>query len=125
MGEMERLISVFCAGWLVFVSLLGDPDKKKPDMERLKDLEEVWVICARTPRDDQVRLMGRFLKPDAFVGLALHERRWLGFFDNYNKTAEGVPSLWASALGNTLPFSATTVPEYLGGGLNRDVDEEF
>lgn len=125
MGDMERLISNFCAGWLIAVSLLGDPDKKKPDMERLKDLDDVWVICARNPRHDQVRLLGRFLKAGVFVGMALHERRWLGFFNNYNKIAKGVPSLWVNALGNTLPFSATTVPEYLGGGLYRDVDEKF
>ena len=122
MVETEAIIGRFCAGHLVTASLLGN-GSAKPDFERLQDLDEVWVICARKPKMWQVRIFGRFISKGTFIGLGLHERGILGLRERYNAVASDVPSLWNDVLGNCVRYDATTVDEYFGG-VYRDVDDK-
>jgi hypothetical protein len=121
MVEIERLIAIFEAGYLVRCSMIGS-HKKKPDFERLTDLEEVWVACARKPWMWQLRIMGRFLDKGVFIGLQIYERIFLGSPENYNKIASAIPDVWTSIFGVVPAFSARNVDDYLGGVV-FDVDE--
>jgi len=60
-------IGIFNAGHYVRVSLIGDPSKQKPDIERLSGLDEAWVMCFRRPLPGW-RLFGRFVAKNIFVG---------------------------------------------------------
>ncbi len=118
---MENLISIYCAGHAVQVSLTGD-SSKKPDFERLSGLDNVWALCARKPRFWQTRILGRFLSKGVFVGLAMYERRWLGGRKQYNKFAEAIPEKWASIFGNVSVLNASTPDDYFSGVV-IDVDD--
>ena len=122
MVETEAIIGRFCAGHLVTASLAGN-SARKPDFEKLQDLDEVWAICARRPRMWQVRIFGRFISKGTFIGLGLHERGTLGLRETYNAVASDVPSLWNDLLGSCVRYDANTVDDYFGG-VCRDVDEE-
>lgn len=122
MVEMETTIAQYCAGWAVTVSLIGDPEGKRPRIERLKDLDEVWVFCARKPRGDQVRMFGRFLDAGKFVALALHDRGFLGRASHYNTVAATIPKVWNNLFSSVQPLRASAASEYLRGNV-RDVDE--
>ncbi len=120
--ETEATIGRFCKGLLITASLLGN-SKKRPDFERLRGLDEVWVICIRKPKMFQIRLFGRFACSGVFVATNLYERGDLGTEQNYNSLAALVPNAWTDIVGELVPpMAATTVKEYLGGVV-RDVDE--
>jgi hypothetical protein len=121
MVEMESLIGRFCAGYSIWTSLSGDY-QHKPDFERLKGLDECWVMCARKPKIWQLRIFGRFVDCGVFVGTSMHERRLLGSKASYNLMASNLPNEWVSLVGNLEPLRAKSAQEYLGGVV-RDVDE--
>lgn len=120
--ETESLIADFDAGRLIFASLAGS-DQTRPDLERLRDLDEVWALCVRKPRPWQVRILGRFLDQGIFIGLAAHQRLNLGAAANYHQMASYIPAAWRQCLGSAEPYRAASVEEYLGG-VWRDVDEQ-
>lgn len=120
--ETEVILGRFSAGHLVTVSMIGD-NSKKPDFEKLSDLDEVWAVCARRPRMFQVRIFGRFIDKGIFIGTALHERRTLGIRQQYADLAAKVPDQWNAVLGDCVAFSANSALEYFGG-ICRDVDEQ-
>jgi hypothetical protein len=121
MVQTESLISVFSAGFLIRVSLAGN-SSRKPEFERLSDLDEVWAMCVRKPLMWQVRMLGRFLDAGVFIGLDLLERRQLGSRMNYQDIASKIPEKWTSVFGNTKPFAALRAESYLGGVV-MDVDD--
>jgi hypothetical protein len=122
MANMESIIAQFCAGWGVSVSLKGD-DTKRPDFEKLRDLDEVWAICARLPRSWQVRIFGRFAEPGTFVAFDINSRAWLGeVFGRYSDTASKVPGEWTRVFGAVPAMTALTPEAYFRGHV-RDVDQ--
>jgi len=90
MGCRQRFIS----GIYVTGSMSGDPDGRKPDFEKLLNVNEVWVMCFRAPRDNQWRLMGRFVGQNSFVGLRLFSRAFLNGEEHYHKQAESFARDW-------------------------------
>ena len=122
MVEMELIIATFCAGYRLTASLLGNPKNKRPQIERLMGLDEVWAVCARTPSRKQVRMFGRFIEPGKFVGLQLHDRKALDDFKTYTRKASSVLGDWSSIFGALQPFRGSTLQEYLGEQV-LDVDQ--
>jgi len=104
-------IQNFVSGARVEASLLGDPDKKRPDMERLTDVNEVWVACFRKPRDNQWRLMGRFAVTNVFIGLALHRRADLE--GAYTERANEFAAEWDRLLPTCPVVRGTYVGQYM------------
>jgi hypothetical protein len=84
----------YIGGMLVSGSMNGDPGNKHPDFERLTGCNEVWVMCFRAPPDNQWRLMGRFVRPNEFVGLALFSRKFLNGKRHYHAQAQNLESGW-------------------------------
>lgn len=122
--ETETLIGRFSAGHLVTASLEGNSDLQ-PDIEKLIDLDEVWVLCARRPRLawKQARLLGRFLDRSIFIGTGFYDRAFMGTRERYHEFASDVPRQWNDLFGETDPYRAKSVEDYLGG-VWRDVDEK-
>jgi hypothetical protein len=118
----DTIVGRYTAGHLVTVSLLGDPDKRKPDLERLENVHEVWALCFRKPRPGW-RILGRFVQRDMFVGLRAYDRHVLGKKSNYAKNAKAIPNDWTNLLGDAPVLFAATAGEYLSG-VHRDVDQE-
>ena len=89
-GVRQRYI----AGYYMSGSLVGDPDEQRPNFERLIGRNEVWVMCMRAPRDNQWRLMGRFIGKNIFVGLRLFSRAFLNGEEHYNHQAQLFEQNW-------------------------------
>lgn len=113
-------IGNFNAGYYLRASLVGDPNKRRPDVERLSGLDEVWVMCFRRPPPGW-RLFGRFVAKNIFVGTALKDRHECGRRSRYTAIAESVIDLW-----NHDPFRLPVIrgsvwQDYLDGTV-ADVD---
>ena len=106
------LIQKFIGHLYVSASLIGDPKTRKPDFEKLEDVDEVWVMCFRDPKMSQWRLMGRFVERDYFVGLCLFCRTYLGNRRHYNSVAEQFAQDWVVKTGNMKFLRGTSVNEY-------------
>jgi hypothetical protein len=120
----DVLITTFLAGQYLTVSLLGNSDQG-PDLERLRDVDEVWVFCFRKIRDNQWRIMGRFSRLNTFVGLTIHHRkRDLSGHRNYEIKAEAFIQQWNRCFDNAEPLRGTQWTDYLSGPV-RDVDDSF
>ena len=118
----DKLIATFWAGWYVSISLLGDPDGLKPDLERLHSVDEVWSLCFRRVRQDQWRLLGRFVSKNLYVGLGLYRRSELAGGE-YGKKAEAVIYDWTIIHGLDSPLKGNNKNDYLGGMVgNVDID---
>lgn len=89
-GVLQRYIS----GSYITASMKGDPRRRHPDLERLLNVNEVWVMCIRQPKIEQWRLMGRFADFNAFVGLALFRRQFLDGEKTYTAQAEKFAAGW-------------------------------
>ena len=105
-------ITRFVMGTYISASLVGDPEHKRPDMERLVDVDEVWVACFREPKFNQWRLMGRFARTNVFIGLALHRRTELAG-NRYTAKAEQFAIRWATLLPSCPIVRGASVGEYL------------
>jgi hypothetical protein len=120
----EALITSYLAGGYVSVSLNGDPDRRKPDLERMYNVDEVWLMCFRRQKHNQWRLMGRFAKVDTFVGLSLWRRRELVGV-NYERKAFEFQVLWDHIFdGEPYIRGGKHWREYLTGTV-KDVDESY
>lgn len=123
MHEMEKQIAIYAAGFLIAGSLLGT-SSKKPTMEKLANLDEVWAMCARKPLAGQIRILGRFYERSIFVGLEIYNRGFLGSRENYHKVAEKIPDRWVDVFGSKPAHTGETLSDYLSGVV-RDVDEQI
>lgn len=115
--ETERLVGVFSAGQLVTVSRKFT--KKKPDVEQIVGLQEVWALCARRPKPGW-RLLGRWFAKDVFIALRAWDKTEL--FGKYPAAGQDVIDDWMELFGNQPAHSGPNVGDYLGG-VFRDVDE--
>ena len=119
----DGLVARFWAGQLLRFSLVGNPNERDPDLEKLHTVDEVWALCFRSVRQNQWRLFGRFVEKNTFVGLALHRRSELGSTKNYGQRASEIPAEWIRVLGDLSFVRAVTIGEYLSG-LVIDVDHD-
>ena len=116
------LVQRFVGHLYVSASLNGDPKRRKPDFERLSDVEEVWVMCFREPKMSQWRLMGRFIQYDRFVGIELYNRAFLDGKQQYQEIASGFPDRWNVFTDGMPPLVRTSVYDYISRP-SRDVYE--
>ena len=112
----ERLIGIYSAGQLLTVSRVLT--KRKPDVEQLVGYDQVWALCARTPKPGW-RILGRWYEKSTFIALRPWDKNHL--FRNYPRAAQEVIDDWQELFGAQVPHSATDVEGYVGGVYN-DVD---
>jgi len=117
-----ELIQRFVGHLWVSAALYGDPLRRKPDFERLTDVDEVWMMCFRQPKISQWRMMGRFTQQDHFIGLELYDRYFLDGKRKYHAIAAGFPTRWNAFMGNIPVMRRTSVRDYISSP-NRDVYE--
>ncbi|WP_174263624.1 hypothetical protein [Hyphomicrobium sp. CS1BSMeth3] len=119
-GYAIATTEAYMRGHLVFVSLTAETMTEcVVDLERLENVDEVWVLCFRKPKPGW-RVFGRFTEKNCFVGFTARHRGELGSIKKYTKVAETVPQLWNNTFGNERPHTGETVAEYLDGVV-RDV----
>lgn len=119
--KADALVSRFCAGQYLSISLIGDPKGRRPDLERLRDVDEVWALCFRDFKSNQWRLLGRFASKNGFVGLGLYRRGELQ--GAYVSRAIEVMAEWDQRF-QAPPLRGTTKLDYLSGTV-KDVDIEW
>jgi hypothetical protein len=118
----DDLINRFVAAYYLTVSLLGN-GSKKPDLERLKNHPEVWVLCFRKPRQEQWRLLGQFHAKDRFVGLGLYPRVDLAGV-KYAQRAYDTILDWERRFPGEAPCTGSKLSDFLSGNP-RDVDKPW
>jgi hypothetical protein len=119
--KAEVLITAYIAGNYITVSMLGDPSGAGPDLERMHTVDEVWLFCFRSVKNNQWRIMGRFVAPNTFVGLRLYRRSELDG-DNYERCAFEFQVCWQSCFG-ARPFIRSSLwTDYLSGYV-KNVDQ--
>lgn len=112
--KIRSVLQRHLSGMYVTGSMRGDHDNRKPDFERLEDVDEVWVMCFRQPKFDQWRLMGRFAAFNAFVGLAFFRRAYLDGQKKYHNFAEQFDARWPNTGTQAIPIHrGTTIDDYL------------
>lgn len=116
------LVERYLNGYLVRVSIEGDPLSRLPDFELLLTEDEVWVFCSRSPKSHQYRFFGRFTAQGEFVILFGRSRKSLEN-GGYAAAIQEFKDQWFALFGNHDCLKATTVDEYLGG-VARNVYEE-
>jgi hypothetical protein len=103
----------YIAGLHVTGTLYGDPQKRLPDFERLLKVDEVWVMCFRSPKTNQWRLMGRFIAPNEFVGFRLYRRSYLDGDPKYCDTAERFIRHWQEVAPDVKVLVGNTIQHYI------------
>lgn len=109
----RALQQLFIGHAYVSGSVKGDPQNRQPDFERLVDVDEVWVMCFRQPRHSQWRLMGRFIRKDNFVGLALYSRAYLGNRVKYHSIARAFDKIWSETVPQLSFHRGACLDEYI------------
>jgi len=94
--------------------------KKRPDIERLYEQDEVWALCVRTPPPGW-RLLGRFYRKDVFIALRAWDKRRLA--GHYAEASSEVISEWKNRFGDESPLRSEELADYIGFVM-RDLDEE-
>jgi hypothetical protein len=115
----HHLVDAYLAGGIVSVCLCGD---HHADIERLQDVDEVWVFCFRTVKAKQWRIMGRFSKRDCFIGLTIHQRSEIGTRKKYTQAAKDFIALWNAVFMSAQPLRGTHWSDYLTGPV-QDLDD--
>jgi hypothetical protein len=127
-SRAHALIDSFLAGEFLSVSLSGDPSKKSPELERMSNVDEVWLICFRKASHNQWRIMGRFSKFNTFIGLTMHKRCDLAGKSkgrkNYELKAEDFIERWKDCFRGAEPLRGAHWTDYLSAPV-KDVDDQF
>jgi len=92
--RFHALLQRYIGGYYVSGALNGDPKKLHPDFERLVNVPEVWVMCFRSPKSNQWRLMGRFTAHNEFLGLGLYQRSYLDGDHKYQSVVKAFLAHW-------------------------------
>lgn len=120
-AHAHSLIDSFLLGEYVSVCLCGDHEA---DLKRLRAVDEVWVLCFRRVQLNQWRVIGRFSKPNTFVGLSIHRRGEINTWKKYNSAAQAFISKWNSTLHGRAPLRGNHWTDYLTGPV-QDRDDPF
>src|SRR5690349_4989404 len=116
----EAMADRFVAADHLIVSLkAGD---KRPNLERLERIDEVWALCVRTPKPGW-RYLGRFLRQDWLVLQKAHAKRDL--VGNYPLFSGEVIADWEQRFPEREPLRGAAVGDYLSGDNWRDIDADF
>ena len=115
----DALTARYIAGYLVGVSLQGT-SAPHVDLERLKDEDEIWMICFRVPRPGW-RLFGRFLERDKFIAIRAYDRHDLPTKGAFHIAAIAMVADWNEIVGMN-PVRSGDVGDYLSG-VWRDADD--
>lgn len=115
--EANRILSEFVLGRAVSVSFCSN----RAELERLEEIEEVWVCCVRIPKPGW-RLFGRFIARDCLVLMLAHDRHDLPW-PKYQAAAENTIAEWNRVLPDVSPYSASKLSGYISGVvINADED---
>jgi len=107
------LLQRYIAGTYVSGTLHGDPKKYRPDFERLLNIDEVWVMCFRSPKINQWRLMGRFTQKDEFISLGFYQRGYLDGEKKYHSVAQTFLTRWQSLCGGASFLRGSKIQDYI------------
>ena len=116
--QAHALVDSYLAGEIVSVCLCG---QHSAQIERLEDVDEVWVFCFRAMKSQQWRIMGRFSKRDCFVGLSIYNRNEINTRRKYTQAANDFISIWNREFKNASPLRGTHWSDYLTGPV-QDLD---
>ena len=121
--EATIITDRYMIGHLMVVSFTAktDPPKSWPDLERMENLDEVWVMCFRKPKPGW-RLLGRFFAENHFVALRAYDRHELQGNATYEAKAEEMIADWGVLFPGTDPHRANAAEEYVTG-LCHDVSK--
>jgi hypothetical protein len=108
--ECEKLIGIFCAGYLITVSFKKQDDGA--DMKRLEGFDEVWALCPRKPRPGW-RVFGRFVQPGCFVAFSAWDRHAL--HNRFGEAAADVINRWRVIFDQQEPYRGSVAADYLTG----------
>ncbi len=93
-----------------------------PELEKLEEIDEVWVCCVRAPKPGW-RLFGRFIAQDCLVLMLAHDRHDLAPRPKYQAVAENAIAEWNRVLPNVSPYSASKLSGYISGVV-KNADED-
>jgi hypothetical protein len=111
--QFEIIHEKYVLNQIVVASVAGTSHKKVM-FERLKDVDEVWVMCVRKPQDLQWRFFGRFVEPGLFVVLLHKKREECGTLEQYAVCIAEFLALWAEVFGDAPYATGTTCEEFFG-----------
>jgi hypothetical protein len=115
----ERMIGIFCAGQRISVS--RRVTKKKPDLECLEGLDEIWALCIRARAlPPGWRLLGRFYDRNVLVLFRAWDKRHLA--SQYPEAATEIREWWEELFKGRPPHRGKQIADYIGG-VFYDVDE--
>lgn len=98
---------------IVVASILGSSNQQVM-FERMKDVEEVWMLCVRKPGHAQWRFFGRFVEPGVFVVLMHKSREECGPYDHFQVVIAEFQALWAEVFEDALYLKGVTCEDYFG-----------
>jgi hypothetical protein len=109
----STLLASFIAGYALTVSQsAGGRNRKSIQLERLEQLDEVWMLCHRKPGAGW-RLAARFIERDGMAIFRVYDKRDIG--RDYTTVANDVIADWQNYFGTIRPHSGDWVSGYLTG----------
>jgi len=112
----------FVLNRLVVASLRGKSNKTIA-FERMRDVDEVWVMCVRKPKHEQWRFFGRFVAPGLFVVLIQKSRIECGTNEQYAACIEEFQAKWLEVFGDDACMREDSLEAYFGA-MVVDYDAE-
>lgn len=112
----------FVLNRLVVASLQGKSNKTIA-FERMRDVDEVWVMCVRKPKHEQWRFFGRFVAPGLFVMLMQKSRIECGTKEQYAACIEEFQAKWLEVFGGDACMREDSLEAYFGA-MVVDYDAE-
>lgn len=97
--QFNIVLEKFVRNYLVTASFAGTSHKTIA-FERLRDVDEVWVMCVRKPNVGQWRFFGRFVAPGLFVILTQKSRIECGTKEQYAACIDEFLDRWLAVFGN-------------------------
>lgn len=116
-----KVVGRYVRGHVIGISLQGT-SRADVVLERLKDVDEVWIMCIREPRPGW-RIFGRFLQRGVYVGLAAHDAYHMKpKRASYAQAARAMERDWDATFG-TIPILRSKNPDDYLVGRYFDVDQ--
>jgi hypothetical protein len=121
-AHARAVVTSFISGGWITLSLKGN-SAHKVELERMHTVDEVWLFCFRKVQHNQWRIMGRFSRHNAFVGLTIHKRSALTG-KAYEQRANDFIDLWGRTFYGSPPLRGCHWSDYVSPPA-RDQDEKF